>query len=58
MDISALSTAMSQVSLGEKVGISVAKLAMDTASHDSEDLTKMMELSVNPNVGQNFDESI
>jgi hypothetical protein len=58
MDISALSISMSQASLGEKVGISIAKLAMDTATKDSEGLTKMMELSVNPNVGQNFDKSI
>jgi len=58
MDVGALSISMSQASLGEKVSLSVAKLATDSFTRDSEDLTKMMELSVNPNVGQNFDTSI
>jgi len=51
MDVGALSISMSQASLGEKVSLSVAKLATDSFTRDSEDLTKMMELSVNPNVG-------
>lgn len=58
MDIAALSTSMSQASLGLQVGVSVAKLAMENATQDSDDLTKMMELSINPNVGNNFDQSI
>jgi len=58
MDIAALSTSVSQVSLGQQVGVSVAKLAMENAMQDSEELTKLMELSVNPNVGNNFDQSV
>jgi len=58
MDIAALSISMSQASLGQKVGLAVANLAKDLATQDSEDLTKMMELSVNPYVGNNFDQSI
>ncbi len=58
MDIAALSTSMSQSLLAQNVGVSVAKLALQSANQDSENLTKMMELSVNPNVGQNFDVSI
>lgn len=58
VDIDALSISMSQASLGQKVGVSVAKLAMENSTQDSAELTKMMELSVNPNVGQNFDVSI
>jgi len=58
MDIAALSIAMSQASLGQQVGVSIAKMAMRTATQNGENFTKMMELSVNPNVGGNFDTSI
>lgn len=58
MDIEALSVAASQASLGIKVGVSVTKMAMDSATQNAEDLTRMMELSVNPNVGKNFDVSV
>jgi len=58
MDIAALSISMSQASLGQQVGIAVAKLAMGSTTQNVEDLTKMMEMSINPNVGVNFDVSI
>ena len=58
MDIASLSISMSQASLAQKVGVSVAKLAEENFTQASEDLTKMMEMSVNPNVGQNVDVSI
>ena len=58
MDIGALSTMNTQASVGVQVGVAVTKLAMDTATQDSDDLTKMMEMSVNPNIGKNFDQSI
>jgi hypothetical protein len=58
MDIAALSVSMSQASLGLQVGVSVAKLGMESDTQNAEDLTKMMELSVNPSVGNNFDQSI
>jgi hypothetical protein len=58
MDIAALSSSLSQDSLVEKAGVAVAKLAMNTDVQSSAELTKMMELSVNPNVGRNVDVSI
>lgn len=58
MDIAALSVSMSQASLGLQVGVSVAKLAMENVTQNSDDLIKMMELSINPNVGTNFDQSV
>ena len=58
MDIAALSIAMSQASLEQEVGVSIAKLSMDNTAQDFEDLTRMMEQSVNPNVGRNIDVSI
>ncbi len=58
MDIAELSVLKSQASVSEKVGLAVTKLAMNSALEDSEALTKMMELSVNPHLGGNFDQSI
>jgi Trp operon repressor len=58
MDIAALSISMSQAELAQEVGVSIAKLSMDNAAQDFEDLTKMMEQSVNPNIGSNIDISI
>lgn len=58
MDIAALSVSMSQASLAQQVGLSVAKLSIDTATQNAEDLTKLMEQSVNPNLGSNIDISI
>jgi hypothetical protein len=58
MDIAALSISMSQASLAQNVDISVTKLAMDSMKQNAADLTKMMELSVNPGIGSNFDVSV
>lgn len=58
MDIADMSIAMSQTSLGQKVGVAVAKMSMETATQDAEALTKLMELSVNPSIGKNFDVSV
>lgn len=55
MDIEALSIAKSGAVINEQVGIAVAKLALDSVNEDSQKLTRMMELSVNPSVGSNFD---
>ncbi len=58
MDIAALSVLKSQAAVSQKVGLAVTKLVMNTAEEDSEALTKMMELSVNPHIGSNFDQSV
>ena len=58
MDVAAVSISMSQASLAQNVNIAVAKLAMNSMNQKGADLTKMMELSVNPGLGSNFDVSI
>ncbi|EMS71601.1 YjfB family protein [Ruminiclostridium cellobioparum] len=58
MDIEALSVLKSQAAVSEKASLAVTKLAMNAAEEDSQALTKMMELSVNPNLGGNFDQSV
>lgn len=55
MDIAALSTVMKQGATMQKVDIAVAKKVMDTAIVNGEALTRMMEQSVNPNLGKSID---
>jgi len=55
MDIGALSTALSQSSLKQAVGISVLKMAKEQTVTEGQALVKMMEQSVNPNLGGNID---
>ena len=65
MDIAALSMGLSQMQVAQQAGISVMKLAMDTAVNQTANLTQMleasaqsMELSVTPHLGTNIDVSI
>lgn len=55
MDIPALSIAMSMDKVNTDWGIAMMSKALDTADIVSEELTKMMESSVTPNLGQNID---
>lgn len=55
MDIAALSMSLSQMKFSQAVSTSVLKLAMDSSNEQITDLTKIMEQSVNPNVGTNID---
>lgn len=60
MDIAGLSTALSNVSLQSQVSVAVLSKAMDTSEALGDGMVEMldaaaMELSVNPNVGANFD---
>lgn len=55
MDIAALSTSLGQSSLAQAVGIKVLNLAKDQAVQQSNDLVRMLEMSVHPNLGKNLD---
>lgn len=55
MDITALSTSLSQSDLALKVGVAVTKLAMDSSKGSSQQLVSKMERSVNPNLGGSID---
>ncbi|WP_313018140.1 YjfB family protein [Acetoanaerobium noterae] len=55
MDIAALSMSISQMKVAQEASVSVMKLAMDTAQGQMQDFTKIMEQSVNPNLGTNID---
>lgn len=59
MDIPALSMAMAQVNTQTDVGVAMLSKSLDMSESTGAALTKMidasaMELSVNPNVGANF----
>ena len=63
MDIAALAMNMSQAQLMQDVGTAVLSKAIDTGEQMGREITQMidssaMELSVNPNVGANFDISV
>lgn len=55
MDIAALSIMKSQASLSQQVSLAITKKIMDTSIANSQDIIKMMELSVNPNLGSKLD---
>ena len=55
MDIAALSVSLNQGKLAQQVGLAVFKKAMDSAKVNSDAMLKVMEQSVNPNVGSNID---
>lgn len=53
-----LSNIMSQGSIMSQVGAKIFTSTLDTTADAVAELTKSMELSVNPNIGGNFDISI
>lgn len=55
MDIAALSTSIRQAGLSQAVGLRVLSMAKEQAVQQSADFVKMMELSVNPNLGGKLD---
>ncbi len=60
MDIAGLSTALANVSLQSRVSVAVLNKAMDTSKVLGDRMVEMMdaaamELSVNPDLGANFD---
>ncbi|MCR8644193.1 YjfB family protein [Paenibacillus sp. N1-5-1-14] len=55
MDIAALSIAMKQSSLSQAVNVRLLKMTNDQATQVSQDFVKMLEQSVQPNLGGNID---
>ncbi len=55
MDIAALSTAMSMADVQSQVGVAMLSKSLDTVEDLGDGMVKMMEASVNPNLGQNID---
>lgn len=55
MDIPALSIALNSIQTSNDIGIAVLAKNLDVMNTEGDALTKMMELSVNPGMGQNID---
>ena len=55
MDITALSSSMSLADVSSQVGIAVLAKNLDTIETLGDGMKKMMEMSVNPNLGANID---
>ncbi len=55
MDIAALSASMSLADVNSQVGIAVLAKNLDTIEDMGDGIKKMMEMSVNPNLGANID---
>lgn len=55
MDIPALSIAMSMDKVNTNWGLAMAAKAIDTIEQNGDAITKMMETSVAPNLGQHVD---
>lgn len=58
MDIAGVSTVLAQNNLLTNVGYALMEQQMEQQESDVAALTKMMELSVNPQVGSNIDVSV
>lgn len=55
MDIPSLSVAYSAAKTSDMIGTAILKKALDSVEENGESMIKMMEQSVQPNLGQNID---
>ncbi len=55
MDIAAISMAMSQQNIMTNINVALLSKGLDTVEELGTDMVKMMEQSVQPNLGQNID---
>lgn len=58
MDIAGLSTALQTRDIMSSVSVGVLNQNLDTIEEMGDGMVKMMEASVNPNLGQNIDFSV
>jgi hypothetical protein len=55
MDVATLSSCMSTAELQNDIGIAVMSKALDQFEQTGEGMQKVLESSINPNLGQNID---
>lgn len=58
MDIAALSTSLAMTDVANQASIQVLSMSLDDLETSGDGLRKMMEMSVNPGIGGNFDVSV
>ena len=57
-DIASMSMAMAASKTAQDIGVAVLDKALENFSDNGADMVKMMERSVQPNIGGNFDMSV
>lgn len=58
MTLSALSIGASSIDTGNTVGLMMVKKSLESIEQNGDNLTKMMEASVTPHLGQNIDYTV
>ena len=58
MSLSALSINASAIDTGNTIGLAMVKKSLEAIEQDGAGLTKMMEASVTPYLGQNIDYTV
>ncbi|WP_127836700.1 YjfB family protein [Clostridium prolinivorans] len=58
MDIAALSINLNQAKVAQETSLAVMKLAMDTGKQTANETVKMIEESIDPNLGKIIDVSV
>jgi hypothetical protein len=58
MDIAALSINLNQAKIAQETSLAVMKLAIETGKQTANETVKMIEKSVNPNLGRIIDVSV
>ena len=58
LDIPSLSMAMSQNKVMNEVGVAMLDMSLDNFTEAGDTMAKLMEQSVNPNIGGNIDVSV
>lgn len=58
MDIAALSINLNQAKVAQETSLAVMKLAMDTGKQTANETVKMIEKSIDPNLGKIIDVSV
>lgn len=58
MSLSALSIGASAIDTSNTIGLAMVKKSLESIEQDGAGLTKMMEASVQPHLGQNIDYTV
>ncbi len=58
MTLSALSIGASSIDTSNTIGLAMVKKSLESIEQNGDNLTKMMEASVTPYLGQNIDYSV
>lgn len=58
MSISSMAIGASSINTSSTVGLAMVKKSLEAMDNEGDGMRKMMEASVNPNIGQNIDYTV